>query len=68
MEEVITKEQQVKEFVLNLKALSRTIDGDAPKKPTQRDTDMIEATSQAHARIHDAFCDNFNTPDAVDAF
>lgn len=68
MEEVVNKEKELKEFVLNLQALNRTVDGEAPKKPNERDKVMVEAASTTHTKMHEAFCDNFNTPLAVEAF
>ena len=65
-QEVIKKEDQFDQFFHNVKALVRQVNvKDIDQKWNDKDRKIAELLEEKQATVHDALCDDFNTPKAI---
>lgn len=65
MRESTQKDTRYKNFFSTLKAAIRGASISAPQKPTSEDVEFDNAIKKTEIAIHEAFCDNINTPQVI---
>lgn len=65
LEESGQKDKKYKNFFSSLRASIRDQKLSAPQKPSAEDIEFDKAIELTRVKIHDAFCDNINTPQVI---
>lgn len=66
LEEAVAKNKQFTEFLLNMQVLKRTAGINMDQKMVEKDIDLQKYLETTRTQVHEALCDNFDTPKALD--